>query len=65
MMPGFGKPVEVLPKESGRSPEIREIGLGDQSLEGMVLLQGQGGLITITRAGEDDDGGGRQRDGKS
>ena len=26
----------------------------------MVLLQGQGGLITVTRTGEHDDGGGRQ-----
>jgi hypothetical protein len=53
--------MEVLPAESGLSPEVGEVSLGDQGLKDMVLLQSQSGLITVTRTGEANDGGGRQR----
>jgi hypothetical protein len=53
--------MEVLPAESGLSPEVGEVSLGDQGLKGMVLLQSQSGLIAITRTGEADDGGFGQR----
>jgi hypothetical protein len=61
MMTDLGEAMEVLPTESGLSPEVGEVSLGDQGLKGMVLLQSQSGLITVTRTGEADDGGGRQR----
>jgi hypothetical protein len=53
--------MEVLPAESGLSPEVGEVSLGDQGLKGMVLLQSQSGLIAVTRTGEADDGGFGQR----
>jgi hypothetical protein len=55
MMTDLGEAMEVLPAESGLSPEVGEVSLGDQCLKGMVLLQSQSGLIAITRTSETDD----------
>jgi hypothetical protein len=47
--------MEVLPAETCFGPEIGEVSLGDQGLEGMILLQSQSGLIAVTRTSETDD----------
>jgi hypothetical protein len=55
-MANLGEAMEVLPAESGLRPELREVSLGDQGLEGMIFLQRQGGLIAVTRTGKTDYG---------